>query len=393
MDQMQTSGATRHGLRWALLALASAWVLAAGAQAALPVYPTRYYVLNTDLDPNGVQEVTMRITLMAEEYQRRTQGFAGQVRDRLPFYVFTKRADYIAAGGMPGSAGVFTGHALAAVLTEAKPEFTWHTIQHEGFHQFVHATMGDQIPVWANEGMAEYFGEGRFTGDRFIVGLIPPERLARIQKGIKEAKFRSLKGMMTTSHDLWNSKLAAENYDQAWSMVQFLAHGDHGRYEQPFNAFLKDVSRQMDWERAWQKNFGNDVVAFEQRWKEYWLGLPDDPTAELRAEAVLSTVTSFYARAASQRQKFATWEEFVAAAAGGQLRAHAKDYLPPTLLGAALQETAKLGAWSLADVKSGWAWPVCTTKSGRVLEGHFKIADGRVKSVSVEDGKPAKKKP
>jgi len=393
MNRARVCGWTYVGIGAALLIAASAWTSVAVAQVTLPVYSTRYYVLNTDLDPNGVQEATLRITLMAEEYQRRTRGFAGQVRDRMPLYLFSKMQDYIAAGGMPGSGGVFTGSALAAVISPGDPSNTWHTIQHEGFHQFVHATMGQRIPTWANEGMAEYFGEGRFTGDRFIVGLIPPERLQRIQTGIKEAKFKSLKGMMTTSLELWNSKLARENYDQAWSMVHFLAHGDDGRYEKPFNAFLKDVSRQMDWEKAWQKNFGNDVVAFEQRWKDYWLGLPENPTGDLYAEVALSTITNFYARAASQRQKFTSWDEFAAAAAAGKLRAPAKAYLPPALLAAVLRDAPKLGAWTLAAVKSGWAWPPCTTSSGRVLEGHFKIADGRVKSTSVEDGKPVKKKP
>lgn len=372
-----------------------AWVCIAygtipDAGAQMRTYQTKYYVLNTDLDEQGVQEATLRITLMAEEYRRRTQGFTGQVRDRLPFFLFNDRMAYIKAGGHPQSAGVFTGTALAAVVTPDNPERTWHVVQHEGFHQFVHAAIGEKLPTWANEGMAEYFGEGVYTGSGFYVGLIPPERLARIKKGIKEAKFKSLRGMMMTSHDLWNSDLTGANYDQAWSMVHFLAHAEKGLYEKPFSAFLRDVSKQMDWERAWQKNMGGDVVTFELRWKQYWLGLADDPTADLRAEAALSTITSFYARAASQRQKFETWDEFVTAAKEGKLRAPAKDTLPPKLLESALEQTKDLGDWSLADVKGGWKWPRCTTKSGTTLEGRFKIAEGKVASVTVEAVKPKK---
>ena len=34
------------------------------------------------------------------------------------------------------------------------------------------------MPTWLNEGLAEYFGEGIFTGDGFVTGVISPERLA-----------------------------------------------------------------------------------------------------------------------------------------------------------------------------------------------------------------------
>ena len=355
----------------------------AQAQPALKTYQTKYYVLHTDLDEDGVQEATLRITLMAEEYHQRTRGLAGTVDRRLPFYLFAHKRDYEAAGGMPGSAGVFTGERLMAASNPANPAGTWYAVQHEGFHQFVAAAIGGGIPMWANEGLAEYFGQGLFTGDQFITGFIPAGRLKRIQDTLAKGKFESLRDMMLMPAADWNAELRRENYDEAWAMVQFLAHGDDGKYQQAFIAFLRDVSRGTEWEKAWVKNLGSDVKAFQARWEEYWRNLPENPTLDLYAEATVATMTSFFARALAQRQKFETFDEFLQAAQAGRLKAARQDWLPPSLLKEALELVPHVGDWSLAHQPGRWL-VVCRTLDGAVLQGSFKLDNNHVKSVTVK---------
>ncbi len=368
------------GLLWA------AWP--ACAQPDLQTIDTRYYVLHTDLDPDGIREVVQRITLMAEEYHERTRGFSGAVNRRLPMYVFRRMEDYVLAGGLPGSAGVFTGDRLMAVAGPATTDHTWHVIQHEGFHQFSRACIGGRLPIWAEEGLAEYFGEGIFTGDSFYTGLIPPERLAEVRAAMRDRKFRPLAAMMHLDHQTWNQEVgqaherAGYNYSQAWSMVQFLAHGEDGRYQDAFGDFLSSVSRQQPWERVWERIFGGSVADFETAWREYWLGLSEDPTADLYAETTVATLTSYYARALSQRQRFDTFEDFAAAAAAGELKAHAEDWLPPDLLRATLRRAPRYGRWSLQS--TGRPLLLCERPDGTILEGQFRVANNRVKSVEVQ---------
>lgn len=353
------------------------------AQPKLKTYQTKYYVLHTDLDPDGVQEATLRITLMAEEYHTRTKGLAGTVGERLPLYLFAERRDYEAAGGIPGTAGLFTGDRLMAVVNPASPAATWHAVQHEGFHQFVSVAIGGGIPMWANEGLAEYFGEGLFTGDQFLTGFIPQGRLERMRQTFKQDKFKSLRDMMLLRPEAWNANLSRENYDQAWSMVQFLAHGDKGKYQNAFIGFLRDVSHHTNWEEAWVKNFGGDVKAFQTRWEEYWAGLPDNPTLDLYAEATVSTLTSFYGRAFSQRQQFETIDEFFATAEAKRLKGSKQDWLPPGLLTDALRRAPLVGQWSQTR-KGGRRLLICETAAGTVLEGSFVLEGSRVDSVSVK---------
>ncbi len=382
---------TSGGAAFALAMTVAAGALCTpGLAADLRVHQTRHYVLHTDLDEHQVLEAKLRLGLMAEEYNRRLQGLAGAVRDRLPFYLFKNIKDYLAAGGPPGSAGVFDGTRLMALASEKNPAAMWATVQHEGFHQFLLAAVGPGIPIWANEGLAEYFAHGQFTGDQFLTGLIPPVRLAIVKEKIRKGSFKPLVDMVRLKHAVWNVEMDGSNYDQAWSMVHFLAHADDGRYQQPFLAFLRDVSRRMEPERAWRLHFGDDFGAFERRWSEWWLAQPENPTADLYGEVVLSTLTSFYARARAMKQGFASADEFLDQAREGKLQFHPEDWLPPWLLEQALKAAPRVGTWSLTGPKNRQILAL-TLPSGRVLEGHFTIKGERVTGVEIRDGRKGRR--
>lgn len=353
------------------------------AQTGLPKYESKYYIIYSDLDKDAMREVVQRVTTMAEEYASRTKGFAGTISRKLPFYLFKRMDDYIAAGGMPGTAGVFTGDKLMAIAGEQTNDETWHVVQHEGFHQFVHAVVGGDIPIWVNEGLAEYFGHAIWTGDGYILGNVPSERLARIKLWMSRGHTISIKDMMSMPHALWNAQMSIVNYDQAWSMVYFLAHADGGKYQQALNDFLRDVSKGDNWERAWAKHFGRGVKEFEKKWTKYWTDMNVDDSAALLGRAKLATLNSFFARAFSQQQYFATPTEFFEAARDGKLKSHADDALPTNLLRSALSELENYGEWSL-ESRKGKTSLMLTLPSGEKLAGVFQVqTNRRVKSGSV----------
>lgn len=367
-----------------LMTLAQIAVTPATAQMGLKSYDSKYYQILTDLDADKACEARLRVTLMFEEYAKRTRGFAGNgINGKLPFMLFRNIDDYIAAGGPPGTAGVFNGQRLMAAADPRFGDRVWSTVQHEGFHQFVVGAVGGDIPIWANEGLAEYFAEGQFTGDDFITGLIPAERLKRIKSRFEKNEFKSLRDMMMLAHEVWNAEGSIVNYDQAWSMIHFLAHADDGKYQKPFNGFLRAVSNGDKWESAWERNFGRGVREFQQRWKDYWQNMPDDPTTAEYDRVAFSTLTSFFARAASQRQYFETPEDFFEAARGGKLKHHAEDWLPPAILKNALDRVGQMGEWSIAKGSGGRKLVLIRPDKQRLI-GSFQFNGTRVKDVSVK---------
>jgi hypothetical protein len=311
------------------------------AGPSLRTIDTPNYTIHTDLPDLPAREATIRIAKMADEYAARTETFAGRVDAKLPFYLYRNPDDYIAAGGPKGTWGIFDGKKLMAVAGEKTTALTWQTIQHEGFHQFAHAAIRRDLPPWLDEGLAEYFGEAIFTGDGYTDGFIPPFRAKRIQHRIESHEFRPLRELMNLSKKDWNGELLLANYDHAWSLVQFLAHGDGGKYQKSFEQFMTDVSQGRDAIRAFEKNLG-DVESFELKWKRYWTQLPDDPTREVYAKAITAILNSFLSRAIAQGQSFASFEEFVAAAKDDHIKPPEENWLPPQLLKDGIEAAERL---------------------------------------------------
>jgi len=294
----------------------------------------------------------------------------------MPFYLFAKPQDYWEAGGMPGSAGVFDGESLMGMVIRDPRNGrigleTWQIVQHEGFHQFVNFVVGGDVPTWVNEGLAEYFGEGIFTGDGMVTGIVPVSRLKRIQAEMKRDRLKSIKGIMLTSHQGWNREMRMANYDQAWSMVHFLAHADNGKYRDPFARFLQIVGNGKDWEKAWIASIGT-VEGFEEKWKDYWLTMPENSTADLYAKADVASLTSFLGRAYSQKQSFDNFADFIKLDAK-DLKAADADWLPPALY-TLMKSTAKWlqeqGAeFSLSPRKGAPPQIVCVMPDGTRITG------------------------
>lgn len=309
--------------------------------AGMSTFSTTYYQMHTDLPREAAQEAALRMDWTVEEYRKRTREFGGDRKPpQFPFYLFQRPEDYWAAGGPPGSAGVFMTRGgndkrLMAIAGEETTDRTWHVIQHEGFHQFADATFG-RLPPWVNEGLAEYFGEAVWTGDGFVTGLLPPDRVKVVKDRIARKRFLTLPDMMLLKHEQWNAAMSVENYHQAWSMAHFLAHGEDGKYQKAFTAFMRGVAGRQPWERAWLAAFG-PADQFEARWAAWWAGLPDDPTPELYTEVTVRTLASFLARAHAGKLAFADLPAFVRAAEAGELKLKPDaGWLPPKLLDRAI---------------------------------------------------------
>jgi hypothetical protein len=363
----------------------------------LPAYHTHYYVIHSDLPMERVREAAVRLNTMAEEYHRRTRSFSGAISRRMPFYLFAGSEAYQAAGAPAGSVGVYDGRRLMALGDERVGDRVWSVVQHEGFHQFAHRVITPRLPVWVNEGLAEYFGEAVWTGDGFVTGLIPPERLKRLRKRMAAGEMLRFSQMLEMSQQQWNAALktgeAPRNYDQAWSMVHFLVHADDGRYREAFADFINDISAGASPTDAFQRRFGGNVRGFEQRYAGWWRKLPARPTRDLEVRATVATLTSFLARATAAGKAYSDADAFFEAAAEGELAIHpsagADTWLPQSLLRRALKQAKKLEEWSLVSA-DGSPPELHLRRDDVLLRGTFRLReDARPEvtvTVSAEEG-------
>ncbi len=349
-----------------------------------------FYVFHTDVSLKTLRQIWLRMNFAANAYQERLHDiFGGDVTQKQPFYIFKDSAEYYLDGGMPGSAGVFIvdgqGERLMAIGSNHLNHQRWHVMQHEAFHQFTFAFLRAFLPPWANEGLAEFFGEGLFTGSSFVTGWIPPYREQRIKKEMTMDLFMSIHNMRKMPYKKWNDALIGTNYDEAWSMIYFLAYANHGRYARPFTAYLRLFKQGMSSEAAWERIFGNNDADFEKLWEKYWLNMPPNATAELFARVQTEALTNFLARAYTLRQKFPSAQAFLTAAQDGSLKVYhfpKRLWLPPNLLRHASTYAPLIGKWSLTTI--GLPRLTCTMPDGTRIIGSFRLSDNHPEHVRVK---------
>jgi len=153
-----------------------------------------------------------------------------------------------------------------------------------------------------------------------------------------------------------------------------------------------NLGQNHPFERAWHDNFG-EGAGFEERWRGYWLGLHDNPTADLYAKATAATITSFVARAAAQHQTFDSFDELVRVAKQGGVKVAIEQWLPRKLLDDALADAQDLtksrGAqWSIIPgAPKKPPQMLCRLGDGTRIVGRFALRNGRAQDVTAEMAK------
>jgi hypothetical protein len=396
-----------------LIALVIGAVCSPGrAGPTLKKYTTKYYVLHTDLDKDMTRQAVVRITAMAQEYHNRTRSFAGRITTRFPLYLYKNRQEYNKHPGViSGSAGMYNGTSLIA--TAPRPGGSWRVLQHEGFHQFAHKVIRGRLPIWLNEGLAEYFGRGIWTGDSLVVGVIHNGARGVVQEMIKKKTLMPLSKMLAMSQREWNGALSHRNYLQAWSMVHFLVHGDKGKYQKALSSYIRDLSQGKSSTAAFRKRFGSNTKAFHARYVDWWSKLPDNPSRELYDRIKVLTLTSYLARAYATGKVFEDFQAFAKAGSDGTFarifqfigKRKPAIWLPLSLLSETLPSAGSAGDWSLLarPEKSGRPRLKLKLSDGSSLIGSFttgsqiKVSVSKMPAVSEKPtvkptSKPAAKK-
>jgi hypothetical protein len=267
--------------------------------ARLRVETTKHYEIHTDLPPALADELGKRMDVMYEEYVKLLKDFkpaattgrsinaspagtaappaapapapaATTVTDRLPVYLFEKQADYLALTHAENTAGVFArigkgkGEQFLAAFVEGQGrDELRRTLQHEAFHQFAYFAISDNLPIWLNEGIAELFNDGIWTGQRFWIGEVFPRRVRKLQQDLRNRSFVDFKTFTSMSHEDWNKSVASDparaltHYNQAWAMVEFMTQSGRTVDGIRLRDYLKKLHAGEDPAEAWKKTYPN----------------------------------------------------------------------------------------------------------------------------------------
>lgn len=245
---------------------------------------SEHYWIRTDLPRSDAQAVARHLDAMYEEYSRRLASLPQRAPMKLNVYLFKSRRDYEltlrARFGVDTArtGGVFfmtnTDSGLALWTEHLSERRIKHVLQHEGFHQFAFSRFGNDLPLWANEGLAEFFGQAVLVGGTLVTGQADQRTLLRLKDSIKEKTYTPFDEMISFSTEQWRAEMASGEegllYDQSWSMVHFLVYAQNGRWVGAFERYLRMINNGLTSSEAYRRAFEtSETDAFEQRWRQF----------------------------------------------------------------------------------------------------------------------------
>lgn len=173
---------------------------------------------------------------------------------------------------------------------------TYSVASHEGMHQFLHHTIEQSLPIWAEEGIA-VLSEGYTIRDD-MVAFDPTENVTRmttLRKAILSGRWRPTTRLITMSagDNIQESSLrGGEYYSQLWAMMLFIR--DDATYRAGLERMFQDaaagrLNRALDiddrtWaalqrnsrayinvmgKKAFEHYIDSDVDAFEERYLRF----------------------------------------------------------------------------------------------------------------------------
>ncbi|MCC7147309.1 MAG: DUF1570 domain-containing protein [Phycisphaeraceae bacterium] len=258
---------------------------------ALKSFVSKHYDIQSDLPKSQVRVLSRHMDQVFEAYRQRFGSLPQRGQGRMSLYLFARRQtyqDFLSRHQInaPGTGGIFfitpQVKALATFIEDQPRSRVFATLQHEGLHQFVFNYIGPGLPIWANEGMAQYFETALMIRGKLMLGLTDPFSLWLVQDALAAQTTVPLAQVLAISDDDWRAALFQDEkhanllYAQAWAMIYFLVHGDGGKYLPSLNQYLLLVSQGTDGRDAFAQTFGRDAGAFEKAWRQYILDLQAD---------------------------------------------------------------------------------------------------------------------
>ncbi|MCC6680851.1 MAG: DUF1570 domain-containing protein [Phycisphaeraceae bacterium] len=292
---------------WALAILLGLWPAVAPAQpAALKTYNAPHYAVHTDLPRDQAEVFALHMERVYANYVQRFKDFRARDDKPMELYLFGDQSSYatfLQLHNVPaeGSGGMFFINpkiqGLATFTRGRSRAETFSVLQHEGFHQFAFNYIGPELPIWLNEGLAQYFEDGILIDSSMTLGVADADRIERVRSAINNNTALPIADVLNISEKDWAQTLntqpdkAALLYAQAWSMTYFLLNVNNGAYQSKLTEYLKLVSAGHPGHEAFGSAFGvSDLSPMDKSWRQY--ALQQQPDA---INAVLTRLEFFAA--------------------------------------------------------------------------------------------------
>jgi Tfp pilus assembly protein PilF len=207
---------------------------------------------------------------VAQEFEQMRYVFATQfpkfrLESGAPLLIFAARDEDTAKALEPGRwkmkgvkpAGVFhEGWEKQYVMVRLD---TWGEGAHEAvYHEYVHSILHMNVrwlPVWLNEGIAEFYAYTRFEGQKILIGA-PTERY-RILSGRTPIPIETLIAVDHHSPYYHDEDKVQMFYGESWALVHFMTFGPGMEGGKRLDQFFSLMQEGMEQKKVFRQVFGD----------------------------------------------------------------------------------------------------------------------------------------
>ena len=139
------------------------------------------------------------------------------------------------------------------------------------FHEYVHLHLKDNVPgvpLWLNEGLAEFYGSMQFSGGEALLGA-PLAHYIQLLRAQEMLPLTTLFSIGSTSPHYNEQDKSGIFYGQSWALVHYLMLGGSAGRQDQFKRFLHQVGRGDAPAKALEESFGMTVAVIENELKAY----------------------------------------------------------------------------------------------------------------------------
>ena len=141
-------------------------------------------------------------------------------------------------------------------------------IFHEYTHLLVNNTSGN-VPVWFNEGLAEYYSTFSITDDQKVVLGRPITNHVYLLRERKMLPLRTLFQVDHQSPEYNERDKRSIFYAESWALMHYLIHGKDGQRMTQLVRFLDLMGTNVPMEQAFQKAFSMSFEGMENELRTY----------------------------------------------------------------------------------------------------------------------------
>jgi tetratricopeptide (TPR) repeat protein len=188
--------------------------------------------------------------------------------------VFKNDSSYKPFKANPNTSGFFQSgedvNYITLTTERTSEESPFGTIFHEYVHLLLNNTMGRTVPLWFNEGLAEFYSTFTLTDEnrKAVLGNLVSSHVLYLRQN-KLVPLRTLFAVDYKSPYYNEGNKMNIFYAESWMLMHFLLQGNNKQRVPHLARFLDLIGSNVAVEDAFQQAFQSSFEAFEKDFKSY----------------------------------------------------------------------------------------------------------------------------